>query len=247
MLALLKRLLPALLKVRARRYFMRGDQVRCPLCGQGAIAFLPAGTPPRAHALCPFCGSLERGRMMWLHLQRRGMLRPGVRVLHIAPEKGLGPRIAAVPGVAYTAGDKHEPGYRYPAGTIDLDITAMPFPEGAFDLVICSHVLEHVPDDRRAMRELRRVLAPDGVGLILVPQDLERATTFEDPTVTDPRERLRLFGQFDHVRLYGRDLVDRLQAEGLRVETLHPGAGLSAEERFRMGIRADEPLYEVRR
>jgi SAM-dependent methyltransferase len=246
MLVALERLVPSALKVRVRRYFMRGGTVHCPLCDQGAIAFLPAGTPPRAHALCPFCGSLERGRMMWLFLQREGLLPPGTRVLHIAPEKGLARRIASTPGIRYTAGDKHEPGYRYPAGTIDLDITAMPFADGSFDLVICSHVLEHVPDDRAALRELKRVLAPEGVGLVLVPQDMGRAVTFEDPTVTDPQDRLRLFGQFDHVRIYGRDLVERLREAGLRVEERYPGRELGTEERFRAGIRADEPIHLVR-
>lgn len=247
MLGLLKLLVPAALKERVRLYFMRGDKVLCPLCGQGAIAYLPAGTPPRPHALCAFCGSLERGRMLWLHLQRAGLLRPGVRVLHVAPEKGLRQRIAGMPGIRYVGGDKHEPGYAYPAGTMDLDITAMPFEDGSFDLIICSHVLEHVPDDRRAMRELHRVSAPGGTVLLLVPQDMERERTFEDPGVTDPRDRLRLFGQSDHVRIYGRDFGLRLREEGLSAEPLFPAKAMDATERFRYGLRADEPVYVVRR
>jgi SAM-dependent methyltransferase len=224
-----------------RHRALRGDAVRCPLCERGAVAYLPSGTPPRPHALCPFCGSLERTRMMGLAMRQRGLPKSGQRVLHVAPDRSLRERIQAVPGITYIAGDKKEPGYTYPPGTLDLDVTAMPFANDHFDLVICSHVLEHVPDDRAAMRELFRVLKPGGLAILLVPMSAQ-PTTDEDPAVTDPDERLRRFGQRDHVRLYGRDYFDRLRAAGFTVTVERPAATLPADAVFRFGLKADEDL-----
>ena len=220
---------------------LRGNAVRCPLCERDAIAFLPSGTPPRPHALCPFCGSLERTRMMGLALTQRGLPKAGQRVLHVAPDRSLRERVQAVPGITYIAGDKKESGYTYPPGTVDLDVTAIPFPADHFDLLICSHVLEHVPDDRAAMRELFRVLKPGGLAILLVPMSA-RPTTDEDPAVTDPDERQRRFGQRDHVRLYGRDYFDRLRAAGFTVTVERPAATLPADAVFRFGLKADEDL-----
>ncbi|MBV6405747.1 MAG: methyltransferase domain-containing protein [Flavobacteriales bacterium] len=224
-----------------RHRALRGNAVHCPLCGQGAVAFLPSGDPPRPHALCPFCGSLERTRMMALALHQRGLPRAGQHVLHVAPDRSLRERIRATPGITYTAGDKKEPGYTYPPGTMDLDVTALPFPADRFDLVICSHVLEHVPDDRTAMRELFRVLRPGGLAILLVPMSA-RPTTDEDPAVTDPQERRRRFGQHDHVRLYGRDYPDRLRAAGFTVTVEQPAQQLPPTDVFRFGLKADEDL-----
>jgi len=179
--------------------------------------------------------------MMGLALTQRGLPKAGQRVLHVAPDRSLRERIQAVPGITYIAGDKKEPGYTYPPGTVDLDVTAIPFPADHFDLLICSHVLEHVPDDRAAMRELFRVLKPGGLAILLVPLST-RPTTDEDPTVTDPDERQRRFGQRDHVRLYGRDYVDRLRAAGFTVTVERPAATLPADAVFRFGLKADEDL-----
>jgi SAM-dependent methyltransferase len=224
-----------------RERALSGDVVRCPLCERGAIAYLPSGTPPRPHALCPFCGSLERTRMMALALKQRGLPKAGQRVLHVAPDRSLRERIQATPGITYIAGDKKEPGYTYPPGTVDLDVTSLPYPADHFDLVICSHVLEHVPDDRSAMRELCRVLRPGGVAILLVPMS-DRPVTDEDPAVIDPDERQRRFGQRDHVRLYGRDYVDRLREAGFTVTVERPAATLPADAVFRFGLKADEDL-----
>ncbi len=220
---------------------LRGDAVHCPLCARSAVAFLPSGTPPRPHALCPFCGSLERTRMMGLALRQRGLPKAGQHVLHVAPDRSLREQLRATPGITYVAGDKKEPGYTYPPGTIDLDVTALPFPSDRFDLLICSHVLEHVPDDRTAMRELYRVLRPGGLAILLVPMS-DRPDTDEDPAVTDPAERQRRFGQRDHVRLYGRDYPDRLREAGFLVEVERPATTLPATDVFRYGLKADEDL-----
>ncbi|MBK7751686.1 MAG: methyltransferase domain-containing protein [Flavobacteriales bacterium] len=139
------------------------------------------------------------------------------------------------PGVTYIAGDKQAPGYSYPQDTIDLDITALDFPDDHFDLIICSHVLEHVPEDRTAMRELCRVLRPGGTAILLVPMS-DRPTTDEDPSVTDPQERFRRFGQTDHVRLYGRDYMDRLREAGFIVTVDDMAAQLPPADVFRYGL-----------
>jgi SAM-dependent methyltransferase len=239
----LLRLLPNKLRSLLRDRVMQGDAVHCPVCERGAIAFLPSGKPPRPHVLCPFCGSRERARLTWLFLKEQGLLKPGQRILHVAPERCLRERLRNLPNVDYVAGDKHEPGYTYPAGTVDLDITKIQFPADRFDLILCSHVLEHVPDDATALRELHRVLAPGGTAILIVPVDMQRAITDEDPAVTDPAERILRFGQFDHVRQYGRDYVQRLEKAGFRVIEDAMTERLSPEDVFRYGLNRSEVVH----
>jgi SAM-dependent methyltransferase len=240
MSAALRRLLPAGLRACLREQVLSGDTVHCPLCDRGAIAFLPMGTPPRPHVMCPFCGSFERTRMMALALKDRGLPRSGDHVLHVAPDRSLRSMLSALP-ITYVAGDKMEPGYTYPSGTEYLDVTAIPHPDDHFDLIICSHVLEHVPDDRPAMRELCRVLKPGGLAILLVPLS-NAATTDEDTTVTDPVQRRERFGQFDHVRLYGRDYFERLREAGFIVTVERMAERMGYEDMFRFGLKADEEL-----
>lgn len=245
MSALLNHILPAELRAWLRNRVLQGDTVQCPICERGAIAYLPSGSPPRPHVLCPFCGSRERARMTWLFLKERKVLRPGLRILHVAPENCLRDRLKALPQVEYIAGDKHEPGYSYPTGTTELDVTKLPFRDDRFDLILCSHVLEHVPDDHTAIRELHRVLAPGGLGILMVPIALGNAVTQEDLSITDPHERLRRYGQFDHVRLYGRDYTQRLADAGFRVTEDPMTDRLSPEEVFRFGLLRSEVVHAV--
>jgi len=185
----------------------------CPLC-QHAGVFLSYSNfgPPRRNAQCPHCGSLERHRLVGLCLHRLGV-KPGLadRIVHFAPEPVIARFLAGHPG--YTSADL-QPG----AAREVQDITRMTYPDASMALFIANHVLEHVPDDAAAMKEIRRVLAPDGLAVLTVPLDEERATTEEDLNVTDPAERLRRFGHTDHVRIYGCDFTERLKAAGLRVQ-----------------------------
>lgn len=209
----------------------RGTGRWCPVCGKSARAFKPYGIVPRPDAQCPHCGALERHRLAWLYLQQRTNLFDGRprQMLHVAPELCFQPRLRRKLGEGYLTADLDSP-----RAAVRMDITDIRYPDASFDVILCSHVLEHVPDDRRAMREFHRVLRPDGWAILLVPITAER--TFEDPSVTDPAERLRLFGQEDHVRQYGPDYVDRLREAGFEVSTTRVPDLVSPEDAGRMAL-----------
>ncbi len=236
------------LKRAARRLFYRGTGRVCPICGESFRRFRPAGSPRRAGVLCPGCGARERDRFAALLLRRRdglrGPVRAGgsarVRVLHIAPEPSVAAILRSWPEVEYLSAD-----IRPGRAMAVLDVTKIDRPDDAFDAIWCSHVLEHVPADRAAMKELRRVLAPGGWAAIVVP--IAGKTTVEDPAISSPRERKRLFGQHDHVRRYGMDVVARLEDAGFDVETVRPADVATAEEAFRYGLPANEqPVFLCR-
>ena len=192
----------------------RNDEARyCPICRCCSARFLPFGLVPRPEAFCPRCGALERHRLVWRYFEERTDLFEGVpkRVLHLAPEPCMVPRLREQLGQGYVTADLSDDSVM-----VRMDITAIPHPDAAFDVVYCSHVLEHVAEDRRAIRELHRVLDDRGWAIVLVPITAEK--TVEDPTITDPEERIRRFGQRDHVRRYGIDFVDRLNEAGFDVE-----------------------------
>jgi SAM-dependent methyltransferase len=197
----------------------RGSAVQCPLCGGRFDRFKDAWNRP--DALCWRCGSHERHRAQWLLLRSRPELLGAVRsLLHFAPEWTMRERLAplaAERGLRYVTADLD------PAGVdLQLDLTALALPDAAFDAVLCSHVLEHIPDDGAAMRELRRVTAPGGWCLVMVPLDVTRSETYEDPGVVAPEDREREFLQHDHVRLYAPDIAERLRAAGFDVEIVRP-------------------------
>jgi SAM-dependent methyltransferase len=190
---------------------------RCPLCAARLRSFAPSlwdgerwnGERDR----CPRCGSRARQRLLWVHLEQSGLLSRRVRLLHLAPEPELERRLR--PLADYVSADV-EPG----RAMQQADLTALPFADAGFDLVLCSHVLEHIPDDAAAVREIHRVLAPRGVALIQTPVNHEQALTYEDPGETDPDARLRQFSQADHVRVFGRDLAERLARPGFSVSVV---------------------------
>ena len=226
-------------------YVGRGRE--CPVCGTKRRKFLPYGyVSPRENALCPGCLSLERHRLLWLWLVRESDLGRGAmalpRMLHIAPEVALMRKFrkmyASEPS-AYVTADLESP-----LADIHFDVQQIPLEDGSFDAVICNHILEHVEDDRKALGELHRILRTNGWGVVLVPQDYERATTFEDDTITSPEERARIFGQYDHRRIYGRDYADRVRACGFEVEEIEYEKQLTAEERTQYAT-AGERLYII--
>ena len=228
-------------RVRAATARHRGDTVRCPVCEHGFDRFKAAWNRPAA--LCWRCGAHERHRAQWLLFERRPQLLAGARsMLHFSPEWCLRHRLAQRPGLRYVTSDLDAT----QSADLRLDVTALDLPAGAFDAVICSHVLEHVPDDDAAMRELRRVTAPGGFTLVMVPLALDRATTYEDASITAPEDRRRAFLQHDHVRLYAPDIAGRLAAAGFAVEVVDMAAELGPEGAARHGLLTSDLIFLCR-
>lgn len=190
---------------------------------------------------CYNCGSSDRERLIYMYLQdERGFFTAPerLRVLHIAPEKRLSRFLLTVGFGEYLCGDLFTPGYNHPAHVRNIDVNQIPFDDDSFDLILCNHVLEHVPTDDVAMKELARVLKPGGTAILQVPISANSEETFEDLTVVDPKEREQVFGQFDHVRIYGQDYVTRLERAGFAVDRV------SLSEKYaRYGVNPDEELF----
>lgn len=220
---------------------------RCPICDKQVREFLPYGYGvSRRDALCPRCLALERHRLLWLYIERETTLLQGYpTLLHIAPEVALKRKFEQ------HYGNRHADNYltadlESPLAKLHFDIQDIPLEDESVDVVICNHILEHVEDDRKAMRELYRILRKGGWGVVLVPQELGRETTFEDDTITSPEERARIFGQYDHRRIYGADYADRLRSCGFEVEEVDYEKSLTEEERVQYAT-AGERLYIVHR
>jgi len=209
----------------------------CPICKHGSEAFESYGVKNRPNAKCPQCGSKGRHRLVWLFLERRTNFfdRSPKRMLHVAPEKRFIERFSKMPQIDYLSADLDSP-----VAMIKLDLTNIQFEADSFDVIYCSHVLEHVPDDRRAMAELRRVLRPGGWALVVVPVFGE--ATYENFAITTPEERLRHFGQADHVRKYGRDIAVRLASAGFEVEEVRLQNELRRDDLERYAL-SGSPLY----
>jgi SAM-dependent methyltransferase len=226
---------------RLRLVIYRGSRVECPCCGGRFSRFMP-GLSHRATRVCPRCGSQERHRALWLWMRERtDLFVRDISILHWAPEYALQRSLAQLPNAAYVSADLEGN-----EAMQHMDITDVPFKDDAFDLIVCVHVLEHVPDDRRAMREMARVLRPGGMALLLVPIVLEQPT-LEDPSIDTPEERKRHYWQADHVRLYGGDFRDRLAEEGFTVEVDEWIRTLDQATLDRFGLFPLEDIYVCRK
>lgn len=206
-------------------YFLKGNNFSCPFCQKSFSKMLPSGVKIkvlekykviggryRNNSLCPACSSNERSRLIYLYINEKNLLKRGDRVLHIAPEKNLKNYLNNL-DIDYIAGDLQ-------AGLADkiIDVRQMNFPDDYFDALLCNHVLEHVEEDLVAIGELYRVLKPGGWAIMQVPTSTVLKRTREDPSVTNPADRLKTFGQSDHVRIYQRyDYIKRLEAVGFQV------------------------------
>ncbi|MEZ7855998.1 MAG: class I SAM-dependent methyltransferase [Polaribacter sp.] len=198
-------------------WYLRGDKFTDPIDGRSFRKFLPYGyVKQRENALSPSTLSLERHRLMWLFLRDNTTFFTAtkkLKVLHIAPEQCFLDIFRKQQNLNYITSDLESP-----IADVKADICDLPFKENEFDIVFCNHVLEHISNDTIAMQELYRVLKPGGFGIFQIPQDLSKAITFEDNTITDRKERAKLFGQYDHVRVYGRDYFDKLRSIGFKVD-----------------------------
>jgi SAM-dependent methyltransferase len=223
-------------------FFYAGSNVTCPVCQNSYKKFLPYGRiNPRQNALCPGCLSLERHRLIWLYLKERtNFFTTKLKILHVAPEACFIKRFEKQHGENYITADIESP-----LAKVKMDIHKIPFETNSFDVVLCNHVLEHVDDDIQAMREIHRVLKPGGFSILQVPFFHPIAhTTFEDKSITDRREREKLFGQDDHVRKFGRDYPKRLQKAGLKAVEDQFVNELGDDLRKKYGLANGEIIYK---
>lgn len=224
--------------------FYRGNKFEDPITGITYRKLLPYGrVQSRQNALAPDSMALERHRLMWLYLKTRtDFFTAPYKLLHIAPEYCFIKRFKAMKNLVYTTADLESPW-----ADVKMDINDMPFEANSYDVVFCNHVLEHIPDDVHAMREIYRVMKPGGWSILQVPQNYDMDKTDEDITITDPKERERRFLQSDHFRLYGKDYADRLKSAGFIVEESHLVKELSPELAERYALPLAEVLYIARK
>ena len=223
---------------------IREDNVICPICGWSGEKFLPFGVITRYNALCPKCYSLERHRLYYLYLLNKINANKKLKVCHFAPEKSIKDTFNIFKNIEYVSCDIVPERAMY-----IQDITNITFDDNSFDIIFCSRVLEHIENDKKAMRELRRILNPNGFAILQVPiytknlygEDLE--TTYENFSITSPEEREKEFGQFDHVRLYEKkDYIKRLKDSGFKVYEDNFSYNLSNESIKKYSI-IKEPIF----
>ena len=224
--------------------FFKGNKFTDPIDGKSYRKFLPYGYgKQRENALSPGTLSLERHRQMWLYLQSEtDFFTKNYKVLHIAPEQEFLRKFKKMKNLDYTSADLFSP-----IVDVKADILDLPFADESFDVVICNHVLEHIEDDRKAMSELYRVMKKGGWGILQVPMKNSLEKTYEDFTITDPKERQKHFGQYDHVRWYGMDYFDRLKSVGFDAEANFYSQKFSDADIKKFGLNRNEILPIVRK
>ena len=210
-------------------FILKGSKFTDPIDGKSFSSFLPYGYGnQRNNVLSPSTLSLERHRLLWLYLKNETDFftnSENKKILHFAPEQCFYKRFRAQKNIQYTTTDLLSP-----LADIKADICNLPFKDNSYDVIFCNHVLEHIPDDSKALQELYRVLKPKGMAILQIPQELARETTFEDNTITDKTERARIFGQYDHVRIYGRDYFNKLRGVGFTVKEIDYTSSLSEND-----------------
>ena len=213
-------------------FYLKGNKYTDPIDNKSFRKFLPYGYEvQRQNVLSPSTLSLERHRLLWLYLTNEtNFFTSKKKVLHMAPEQCFLTRFRKL-NHDYVTADIDSP-----IADVTADIINLPFNDNSFDVIFCNHVLEHIQDDTKAMKELFRVMKKGGMGVFQVPQDLNRDVTFEDNSITDPKERAKIFGQYDHVRVYGRDYFDKLRSVGFKVEEVNYYQKISSElsSRYRL-------------
>jgi len=223
--------------IRDRRQFsLQYQEMHCPICDYRG-RFLSLGTPVRWHGRCPACSSRERHRLIHLFLEHENInLHDGCSILHFAPEPYF---IKMMDGNSnYHTADIVPGKARH-----TMDMASITFPDNTFDIVISNHVLEHVDNDSQAIREVHRVLSPGGIAIITVPMNWSRNETYENRTVISSGQRYIHYGDPGHLRYYGRDVPEKLQAAGFRVDCWR----LSQTEETRYGLLRDEVLWIARK
>ena len=222
-------------------FYLRGNSYTDPIDNRSFRKFLPYGyVHQRQNVLSPSTLSLERHRLLWLYLKNEtDFFTTRKKVLHMAPEQCFLNRFKNLKHEYITAD------LNSPIADVKADITDLPFEENTFDIIFCNHVLEHIQDDTKAMKELYRVMKKGGMGVFQIPQDLNRETTFEDNSITDKKERAKIFGQYDHVRIYGLDYFTKLRSIGFKVDEVNYSQKISSELSRRYRLMEGELLPVV--
>ena len=222
-------------------FYLKGNKYTDPIDGKSFRKFLPYGYgKQRENALSPSTLSLERHRLMWLFLRDETNFftsKKKQKVLHIAPEQCFLELFKKQENLEYITSDLESP-----IADVKADICNLPFDDNSFDIVFCNHVLEHITDDTKAMQELFRVLKANGMGIFQIPQDVSRKKTFEDNTIVDKKERAKIFGQYDHVRVYGLDYFEKLRSIGFKVDEIDYTKKIALKELERFCLMKGEIL-----
>ena len=224
-----------------------GRHCKCPFCKNVFINFKPFGVKPRPNAKCPVCGSLERHRSLLMWMNENGVILPTkhkIRLLHFAPESSLRQLFEDKENIDYWPVDYNENliGIRK-----KVDIQNIDFESEMFDYIVCNHVMEHIPNDVAAFRELFRVLKKGGELILSVPFNLSREKTFEVPNANTDELRIKYFGQKDHVRSYGKDILARMERAGFEAELIIPNQYRSVDEIKRFGLLKDEVIFRCKK
>ncbi|MCK4891913.1 MAG: methyltransferase domain-containing protein [Candidatus Pacebacteria bacterium] len=216
-----------------------GFKYKCPYCNRSFRKFLSAGINKRPNAKCPSCSSLERHRLLWLYLKNKtNFFKDNIKVLDIAPTLFFHKMCKSFHNIDYTSMDISSP-----LAIIKMDITDIKLPDEQFDCIICYHVLEHIIDDKKAIEELYRVLKFGGWAIIQSPIDIKRKETFEDNKIINYKDREKMFGQGDHVRIYGTDYKLKLENVGFKVRVDRYSKNLSNNVSEKFGLLKNEDIY----
>ena len=218
---------------------LKGDKFTDPIDGKSFRKFLSYGyNKLRKNALSPSTLSLERHRLLWLYLINETVLfEKKIKLLHFAPEQAFYKRFKKLNNIQYDSIDINSP-----LAKIKADICDLPIKDNTYDFILCNHVLEHVLDDKKAMSELYRVLKKGGTGIFQVPIDMNRKKTFQDDSITDKLERNKIFGQYDHVRVYGKDYFNKLENTGFKVQQIDYSKEFSNEDILKYSIIKGEVI-----
>ena len=255
----IKRIVPKTFLIQYREYKIRkrikhavkiyeGNDVTCSICNSDFKEFAPFGFPIRKNAQCHQCGALERHRLLWKYMNEKTDLlksKKKIRLLQFAPEQVFFDVFSNHDNIEYFPCDLVPENYYNwrNAQVLKADITNIPFEDNYFDVIICNHILEHIPDDALAISELYRVLKKGGWSILQVPIDYSREKTYEDFSITDPEEREKAFGQSDHVRWYGQDYKERLRNSGFTVTEDDYVKSFSEQDIFKYGFMDSELIY----